>query len=86
MSDSSPIYDQIGVNYASRRCPDPRWQAVIDEALLDDDLVATAMERLQRDLADGSWARRNSELVDLTELDIGYRLVIVGDQDDDHDE
>ncbi len=31
---------------------------------------------LRRDLADGSWARRNGHLLNETELDLGYRLVI----------
>jgi SAM-dependent methyltransferase len=32
--------------------------------------------RLQRDLEDGSWARRHADLLTRTELDLGYRLVI----------
>jgi hypothetical protein len=35
---------------------------------------------LRRDLDDGTWARRNSELIEKSELDLGYRLVI-GERD-----
>jgi len=38
--------------------------------------VTDAMERLQRDLGDGSWNERNARLLDLPELDVGLRLVI----------
>jgi SAM-dependent methyltransferase len=34
------------------------------------------LERLERDLASGNWERRNAELRQRTELDVGYRLVI----------
>lgn len=34
------------------------------------------LERLRRDLADGTWARRNAELMNLAELNLGYRLVV----------
>jgi SAM-dependent methyltransferase len=38
--------------------------------------VEGAMLRLGRDLADGAWHDRHREQNDLTELDLGYRLVI----------
>jgi SAM-dependent methyltransferase len=38
--------------------------------------VAPALARLRRDLADGTWLRRHAELLDQTELDLGYRLVV----------
>jgi len=37
---------------------------------------ADALSRLQRDLEDGTWLARNGELQELTELDVGYRLVV----------
>jgi hypothetical protein len=36
---------------------------------------------LQRDIDSGAWAKRYSNLQDLTELDLGYRLVIVALRD-----
>jgi len=38
--------------------------------------VETGLDRLRRDLADGTWERRNASLSALTELDLGYRLII----------
>lgn len=38
--------------------------------------VEPGLAALRRDLDDGSWARRNGDLLDKTELDAGYRLVI----------
>lgn len=38
--------------------------------------VGRAMERLRRDLDDGSWEERNTSLLDEPELDVGLRLVI----------
>jgi SAM-dependent methyltransferase len=43
---------------------------------LPEDEVATAMERLRRDLEDGGWDERNSNLLAAKELDVGLRLVI----------
>jgi hypothetical protein len=34
------------------------------------------LERLQRDLSDGTWAARHNTLLDQAELGCGYRLVI----------
>ena len=45
-------------------------------ALLDQDLVAAAMARLQDDLVSGAWERANAELLDLPAADLGYRLVV----------
>ena len=45
-------------------------------ALLRQDLVDAAVARLAADLEDGSWARRNAELLALEALDCGYRLVV----------
>lgn len=38
--------------------------------------VKAGVERLARDLADGTWARRNAELEGRESLDLGYRLVV----------
>jgi len=34
------------------------------------------LHRLRRDLADGTWARRHGDLLDRSEMDLGYRIVI----------
>jgi len=34
------------------------------------------LDRLRRDLQDGSWARRYGDLLDQPEIDLGYRIVI----------
>jgi hypothetical protein len=34
-----------------------------------------AVAALRRDLASGAWQQRNGELLDLDELDLGYRLL-----------
>jgi SAM-dependent methyltransferase len=38
--------------------------------------VEPGLERLRRDLDDGTWTRRNGHLLSRAELDLGYRLVI----------
>lgn len=38
--------------------------------------VESRIARLQSDLKDGTWQRRYGELLPLTELDLGYRLVV----------
>jgi SAM-dependent methyltransferase len=38
--------------------------------------VESGLARLRADLADGTWRRRHRDLLDRTELDLGYRLVI----------
>jgi SAM-dependent methyltransferase len=62
-----------------------RPQAYLDPAvragislfhLLDEGHVASAMERLANDLASGAWERRNAELLELDELDLGLRLIV----------
>jgi len=47
-------------------------------ALLDQDEVAAAVSRLAADLASGRWGARYHDLLDLVELDLGYRLVLAG--------
>src|SRR5262249_53406169 len=44
--------------------------------LLPEEEVRGAVERLRRDLADGAWARRNADLLEREELDVGLRLVV----------
>ena len=38
--------------------------------------VESGLTALRRDLDDGMWARRNGDLLDKTETDLGYRLVV----------
>ena len=38
--------------------------------------VEAGLERLRRDLEDGTWARRYGDLLDRSEIDLGYRIVI----------
>lgn len=44
--------------------------------LLDRDVVERALARLAADLDSGAWARRNAGLLQLEELDLGYRLLV----------
>ncbi len=44
--------------------------------LLPEEEVADALARLRSDLLDGTWARRNADLVDREEMDVGLRLVV----------
>ena len=45
-------------------------------ALLPPDVLARGAARLASDLADGTWHAQHSHLLDQTEADFGYRLVI----------
>ncbi len=54
---------------------DPGARAAISSFARLGDVSAT-LACLKRDLDDGSWARRNAELLDRHEMDYGYRLVI----------
>jgi SAM-dependent methyltransferase len=38
--------------------------------------ISVALERLRADLDDGTWEARNSELLELADLDVGLRLVV----------
>ncbi len=40
--------------------------------------VSEGLRKLEHDLESGAWARQYSELIDLDEYDIGYRLVTAG--------
>ncbi len=54
---------------------DPRARLAISSfARLGD--VESGLTALRRDLDDGTWARRNGALMNETELDLGYRLVV----------
>jgi SAM-dependent methyltransferase len=44
--------------------------------LLEADEVADAIARLEADLDSGVWERRNGALLELDELDLGYRVVV----------
>jgi SAM-dependent methyltransferase len=45
-------------------------------AQLDPEHLQDGLRRLRHDLSSGVWADRNSNLAGLTELDLGYRLVL----------
>ena len=45
-------------------------------ALLDTSTVNTTMQRLQDDLASGLWRHNNSDILDRTDIDLGYRLLV----------
>lgn len=62
-----------------------RPQAYLDErirnaisglALLNQRAVQLAMRRLESDLKDGTWYEQYSDLMELEQLDLGYRLVV----------
>jgi SAM-dependent methyltransferase len=47
-------------------------------SLLPPEEVAAGVRRLSHDLESGAWQRRNAALLELEELDLGYRLVVAG--------
>jgi SAM-dependent methyltransferase len=56
---------------------DPRIRAGISVfGILDPAEVDDMVARLAADLDSGEWERRNGELLELDELDLGYRLVV----------
>lgn len=56
---------------------DPTVRANISPfPLLGEEAVADGLERLERDVADGTWAARNAELLEADEADFGYRLLV----------
>ncbi len=56
---------------------DPEVRAGISVfARLRPAVVGEALERLGHDLEDGTWHERNHEILDLAELDLGYRLLV----------
>jgi SAM-dependent methyltransferase len=44
-------------------------------AAVGPEATAAAVDRLERDLRDGTWERRNADLLARDELDLGYRIV-----------
>ncbi len=50
--------------------------AISGLALLDQGVIAAALDRLKFDLDYGCWHVRYSELMELCEIDLGYRLVV----------
>ncbi len=50
--------------------------AISGLALLDQGVVSAAMEQLKFDLDHGRWQVRYAELMELCEIDLGYRLVV----------
>jgi SAM-dependent methyltransferase len=68
-----------GFLYAYWRRPeqylDPEVRAAISFFAQMGDISQT-LARLRQDLADGTWAKRNAHLLQRTEMDYGYRLVI----------
>jgi hypothetical protein len=40
------------------------------------DELAAGLARLGEDVASGAWARRHADLLELDELDLGYRLLV----------
>ena len=56
---------------------DPAVRAGISVfAMLPEDEVATAVQRLRADLESGAWERRNADILDRDELDLGFRIVV----------
>jgi hypothetical protein len=47
-------------------------------ARMDRAAVDAGVEKLRRDLESGEWERRNGHLLELEELELGYRLVVRG--------
>jgi hypothetical protein len=45
-------------------------------ALTPKRLLARGLERLRADLASGAWTRRHADLLDMPQLDLGYRLLV----------
>ena len=56
---------------------DPSVRAAISAfAKAEPSRLESGLERLRRDLADGTWERRHAHLLERAELDLGYRIVI----------
>jgi hypothetical protein len=56
--------------------------AISGFSLLDAGVTDPALEHLAADLESGAWHRRNAALMELDELDLGYRLVVADAGDD----
>ena len=60
-----------------KACLDPSVRAGISGfSMVDEQLTQRALAKLAADLESGEWRRRNAALLDIDELDVGYRLVI----------
>src|SRR6058998_1054856 len=77
------LYDRTGIGYATTRGEKPRIAHAIGEALGDAHTILNVgagpgrgLARLRRDLRTGAWDTRHANLVQLDELDLGYRIVI----------
>jgi SAM-dependent methyltransferase len=46
--------------------------------ILEQSMVEHALQLLADDLATGEWYRRNEQLLELDEIDLGYRLIVAG--------
>jgi SAM-dependent methyltransferase len=58
---------------------DPSVQAGMScFAQLDPEVVRRGADRLRRDLENGTWDARHGELRAMSEIDIGYRLLVAG--------
>jgi hypothetical protein len=55
---------------------DPAVRAGISTMARREDQLADGLARLKQDLESGAWARRHADLLDLEELDPGYRLLV----------
>jgi SAM-dependent methyltransferase len=55
---------------------DPAVRAGISTMARREDELAEGIARLRADLESGEWARRHANLLDLEELDLGYRLLV----------
>ena len=52
------------------------WRATSALSLISDTERASGMSRLSADLRSGDWERRYGHLLDLGELDLGYRVIV----------
>jgi hypothetical protein len=58
---------------------DPEVRAGISGfGILEQSMVEHALQLLADDLATGEWFRRNEQLLELDEIDLGYRLIVAG--------
>jgi SAM-dependent methyltransferase len=57
---------------------DPAVRAGISNFALLGEAATPGLDRLAADIASGAWARRNAALLELDELDLGYRLLVSG--------
>lgn len=57
---------------------DPRTRAGMSNLAHFGARYDSAFERLAKDIQSGEWRRRNHELLELAELDLGYRLIVAG--------